>query len=140
MIAQRCSSFVQKWIFFGPFFCKHPHFDCMKGSKAVMGWPFSWLKGLKGETPPKYFQFFFTKSCQITISLKSEKNNHDLYAKYCIIIIPPPPWVNLDFRNIYISFLVYFGYWKNKVIHFWSCLNFEKTNQLFFGLVWSLKN
>ena len=29
----------------------------------------------------------FSKSCQITISLKSEKNYHVFYAKYCMIII-----------------------------------------------------
>ena len=43
---------------------------------------FPHLRGLK-----KDFNFHFTKSCQITISLKSEKNNHVLYAKYCIIFI-----------------------------------------------------
>ena len=36
-------------------------------------------------TPQKDFTYYFTKSFQITISLKSEKNV--LYAKYCIIII-----------------------------------------------------
>ena len=54
---------------------------------------------LKGGTPQKKLKFFFTKSCQITISLKSEKNNHVLYAKYGIIFISargggpfrPPP-------------------------------------------------
>ena len=41
-----------------------------------------------------------SESCQMTISLKSEKNNHVLYAKYCKMIIStsrgvsvsPPLW------------------------------------------------
>ena len=46
------------------------------------------LRGLKGGTPQKNFTYYFTKSRQITIPLKSEKkNNHVLYAKYCIIFI-----------------------------------------------------
>ena len=60
-----------------------------------MGGYFSWLpsfKGAKGGNPPKKFQFFFTKSCQITISLKSEEKNHVLYAKYCIIFIHRRIW------------------------------------------------
>ena len=55
-----------------------------------MGGHFSWLpsfKGAKGGDPPKKFQFFFTKSCQNTISLKSEKHYHVLYAKNNLIII-----------------------------------------------------
>ena len=62
---------------------------------AVTDGYFSWLssfEGAKGGEPPKKFESFFTLSCQITIALKPEKNNHVLYAKYCTMNISAIGW------------------------------------------------
>ena len=78
---------------------------------AVTDGYFSWLssfEGAKGGEPPKKFESFFTLSCQITIALKPEKNNHVLYAKYCTIIIstrgePPQKIVGIKLSWVVVS-------------------------------------
>ena len=56
-----------------------------------MGGHFSWLpsfEGAKGGDPPKKFQlFFYQKLPNYHIFKVRKKNNHVLYAKYCIIFI-----------------------------------------------------
>ena len=79
-----------------------------------MGGHFSWLplfEGAKGGTPQK-ISIFFTKSCQIAISLKSEKNNRVMFAKYCIIIISArggegPPSTCVKSEEVLCFFLLY---------------------------------
>ena len=72
-----------------------------------MGGHFSWLlsfKGAKGGDPRKKISiFFYQKLPNYNIFKVRKKNNHVLYAKYCIIIIsagggggpPGPPYAFL---------------------------------------------
>ena len=62
-----------------------------------MAWSFSLVAPIYGGSKvggggEKKIKFFFTKSCQTTIFLKLEKNNHVLYAKYCTMNISAIGW------------------------------------------------